>query len=80
MSSSPNVGTVVAESNVQPTAYAVPQHHNIQRLPVVPNIVAASGRERISAKLNKAVKDCALLTLAKLTDQKLSEGDEHGDT
>jgi hypothetical protein len=78
--SSPNVRTVVIENNIQPSTYAVPQRQNIQRLPVVPTLVAASGRERISAKLNKALKDCALLTLATLTDEKLSEGDEHGDT
>jgi hypothetical protein len=77
---SPNVRTVVTEKNIQPPAYTAPQHLNIQRLPVVPNIVAASGRERFSAKLNKAAKDCALLCIAKLTDEKVSEGDEHGDT
>ncbi|XP_023727597.1 uncharacterized protein LOC111875517 isoform X2 [Cryptotermes secundus] len=80
LSPSPNVQTVVIQNNVQPFTYTVPQQPNIQRLPIVPNLVAASGRERISEKLNKAAKDCALLTLAKLTDEELSEGDEHGDT
>lgn len=80
LSTSPNVQTVVIQKNIQPFTYTVPQQPNIQRLPVVPNVVAASGRERISEKLDKAVKDCALLTLAKLTDEELSEGDEHGDT
>lgn len=80
LSPSPNVQTVVIQNNNQPFTYTLPQQPNIQRLPVVPNLVATSGRERISEKLNKAVKDCALLTLAKLTDEELSEGDEHGDT
>jgi hypothetical protein len=75
-----NVQTVVIQNNIQTFTYTVPQQPNIQRLPVVPNIVAASARERISAKLNKAVKDCALVTLAKLTDEELSEGDGNGDT
>jgi hypothetical protein len=76
----PNSRTAGIQNNIQTSIHTVPHQLNIQQLPDVPNLVAASGRERISAKLNKVEKDSALLTLAKLTDDKLSEGDEHGDT
>jgi hypothetical protein len=77
---SKNIQNVFIQNNVQSFTYAVPQQPNIQRGPVVPNIVTASARERIAAKLNKRVKDAALLAVAKLTDEQLSKGDEHGDT
>lgn len=67
---------VITRSGVQPG----PHQASIRRGPVAPKTVAVSARERIAAKLNKAMKDCVVMKLAKLTDDQLSKGDEHGDT
>ena len=57
-----------------------PHPPNIQQGPVIPETVALSARERIAAKVDKAMKDRVVMTLAKLPDDQLSRGDEHGDT
>lgn len=80
LASSTNISTVVVQNHVQPVIYTVPQHPNIQRGPVVPDTIAVSARERIAAMLDREKKDSVLLALAKLKDEQLSKGDEHGDT
>jgi hypothetical protein len=80
LASSTNTQAVIIQSNVQPFTCMPPQQPNIQRGPVIPETVAVSARERMAAEVDKAVKDCVVMTLAKLTDDQLSKGDEHGDT
>lgn len=62
------------------TYAVVAQQPSIQRGPVLPDTESASASKRIVAKLNRRFKDDALLTIAKLKDEQLSRGDEHGDT
>lgn len=76
LASSTNTQAVIIQSNVQP----FPQQPNIQQGPVIPETVAVSARERIATKVDKEVKDLVVMTLAKLTDDQLSRGDQHGDT
>lgn len=80
LASSKNTQNILIQNNVQYVTYTVSQQPNIQQGPVFPNLVTVSARERIAAKLNKRMKDAALLTVAKLKDEELSKGDEHGDT
>jgi hypothetical protein len=79
LASSTNTPTVIIQSN-QPFPYMPSHPPNIQQSPVIPETVAVSARERIAAKVDKAVKDCVVMTLAKLPDDQLSRGDKHGDT
>lgn len=78
--SSKSIQSIFIQNNVQAFTHKVQLRPNIQRGPVVPNIVTVSARERIISKLNKGVKDDATLTMAKLRDEDLSKGDENGDT
>lgn len=80
LASSRNTQTVIIQRNVQPFIYVPPQQPHIQRGPVIPETVAVSARERLLAEVDKKVKDRVVMTLAKLTDDQLSKGDEHGDT
>jgi hypothetical protein len=77
---SSNTQTVIIQSNVQPFPYMPPHPPNIQQGPVIPETVAVSARERIAAEVDKTMKDRVVMTLAKLPDDQLSRGDEHGDT
>jgi hypothetical protein len=78
---STNTQTLIIQSNVQPFPHVPPHRPNIQQGPVIPETVAVSARERIAAKVDKAVKDCVVMTLAKLPDDQLSRGDKcDGDT
>jgi len=79
LASSTNTQTVIIQSN-PPFPYMPPHPPNIQQGPVIPETVALSARERIAAKVDKAMKDRVVMTLAKLPDDQLSRGDEHGDT
>lgn len=80
LSSSTNTQTLIIPKNVQPFPYIPPHPPNIQQGPVIPETVAVSARERIVAKVDKAMKDRVVMTLAKLPDDQLSRGDKHGDT
>jgi len=80
LASSTNTQTLIIQSNVQPFPHVPPHRPNIQQGPVIPETVAVSARERIAAKVDKAMKDRVVMTLAKLPDDQLSRGDKHGDT
>lgn len=80
LASSTNTQTVIIQSNAQPFPYMPPHPPNIQQGPVIPETVAVSARERIAAKVDKAMKDRVVLALAQLPHDQLSRGDEHGDT
>ena len=80
LASSTNTQTVILRSNVPPIPYMPSHPPNIQQGPVIPETVAVSARERIAAKVDKAMKDLVVMALAKLPDDQLSRGDEHGDT
>jgi len=76
-----NTQTLIIQSNVQPIPHVTPHPPNIQQGPVIPETVAVSARERIAAKVDKAMKDRLVMTLAKVPDDQLSRGDKHdGDT
>lgn len=77
---SKSIQSIFIQNNAQTLTHKVQLRPNIQRGPVVPNIVTVSARDRIVSKLNKGVKDDATLMMAKLRDEDLSKGDENGDT
>jgi hypothetical protein len=77
--SSTNNQTLIIQSSRR-FPYVPPYQTHIQQGPVIPKTVPVSARERIAAKVDKAMKDRVVMTLAKLPDDQLSRGDEHGDT
>jgi len=76
LASPTNTPTLIIPNNVHPPLYMP----IIQQGPVIPETVPVSARERIAAKVDKAMKDRVVMTLAKLPDDQLSRGDKHGDT
>jgi hypothetical protein len=78
--SSTNIQFVTSRRSEQPPPHMPSHLPNIRQGPVTPETVPISARERIPTKVDKAMKDRVVMTLAKLTDDQLSKGDEHGDT